>query len=114
MPCSFQPLVPRIVAREACLAAYHAAEGLVSERTGKYARTHRCLRAQFARVAKDEPGIDQTLSEFSGRACELKSLSDYGTGVEAVISVTTANAAVATATRFVECVALLLAPAASV
>ncbi len=104
----YQPLVPRIAGREAYLAAFHAAEALVYERTGKIAKTHRGLRAQFARIVRDEPSIDKPISEFLGRAYELKSLADYGTGTEAAISFKTANAAVETATRFVDCIATLL------
>jgi len=51
----YQPLVPRIAGREAYLAAFHAAQALLYERTGKIARTHRGLRAQFARITRDEP-----------------------------------------------------------
>jgi uncharacterized protein (UPF0332 family) len=101
----YQPLVPRIAGREAYLAAFHAAEALLYERTGTIARTHRGLRAQFARIAKDEPRIDQPMAEFLGRAYELKSLADYGTGQESSISVSTARTAVETATRFVDCIA---------
>lgn len=104
----YQPLVPRIAGREAYLAAFHAAEALLYERTGKVAKTHRGLRAQFARIAKDEPRIDQSLSEFLGRAYELKSLADYGTGAEASIPFATAKAAVETAARFVGCIASLI------
>ncbi len=104
----YQPFVPRIAGREAYLAAYHAAEALLYERTGKVAKTHRGLRAQFARLAREEPRIDRSLSEFLGRAYELKSLADYGTGAEASIPASTATAAVATAARFVDCIADLL------
>ena len=104
----YQPLVPRIAGREAYLAAFHAAEALLFERTGKAAKTHCGLRAQFARIAKDEPRIDQSMSEFLGRAYELKSLADYGTGNESSISLVTAKAAVETATRFVDCIADLI------
>jgi uncharacterized protein (UPF0332 family) len=104
----YQPLVPRIAGREAYLAAFHAAEALLFERLGKVARTHRGLRAQFARIAKDEPRIDQPLTEFLGRAYELKSLADYGTGTESDITLATAEAAVETARRFVDCLEDLL------
>jgi uncharacterized protein (UPF0332 family) len=104
----YLPLAPRISGREAYLAAFHAAAALLYERTGTITRTHRGLRAQFARIARDEPRIDQSLSEFLGRAYELKSLADYGTGAEASISVATASAAVATATRFVDCIGNLI------
>jgi uncharacterized protein (UPF0332 family) len=66
------------------------------------------LRAQFARIAHGETGIDPTLSEFLGQAYELKSLADYGTGTEADISRVTAEAAVVRASRFVACIANLL------
>jgi len=105
----YQPIVPRIAGPEAYLAAFHAAQALLYERTGKIARTHRGLRAQFARIAKDEPRIDQSVSEFLGRAYELKSLADYGTGAEASISLSTAKAAIETAGRFVDCIASLIA-----
>jgi uncharacterized protein (UPF0332 family) len=104
----YPPLVPRIAGREACPAAFHTAEALFHDRTGKVAKTHRGLRAQFARIAKDEPRIDQSVSEFLGRAYELKSLADYGTGTEAAISLATAKAAIETATRFVDCIASLI------
>jgi uncharacterized protein (UPF0332 family) len=72
-------LVPRVAGREAYLAAYHAAAALLIERTGSTARTHRGLRGQFARIAKDEPGIDRSLTEFLAPAYELKTLADYAT-----------------------------------
>jgi uncharacterized protein (UPF0332 family) len=105
----YQPLVPRIAGREAYLGAFHAAAAVIYERTGKIVKTHRGLRVQFARISKDEPRIDQDLSEFLGQAYELKSLADYGTGTEADISVATAKAAIETATRFVKSIAGLLA-----
>lgn len=104
----YQPLVPRIAGREAYLAAFHAAEALLFERTGKIAKTHRGLRAQFALLSRDEARIDPSLSEFLDRAYELKSMADYGTGVEANISAESAASAVATAARFVDCIAALL------
>ena len=35
--------------RNAYLAAFHAAQALIAERTGKDAKTHRGVHAQFAR-----------------------------------------------------------------
>jgi uncharacterized protein (UPF0332 family) len=100
--------VPRIAGREAYLAAFHAAEALLYERSGRIAKTHRGLRAQFALVARDDPRIEQEQLEFLGRAYELKSFADYGTGDEATISAETAAAAVATAARFVSRIAAIL------
>ena len=76
----YQPLVPRIAGREAYLAAFHAAEALIYERTGKITKTHRGLRAQFGRITRGDSRVDRALSEFLGQAYELKSLADYGTG----------------------------------
>jgi hypothetical protein len=59
-------------------------------------------------LPKDDPRIERTMVEFLGRAYELKSLADYGTGVEANISVATATAAIETANRFVDCIAGVL------
>jgi uncharacterized protein (UPF0332 family) len=100
--------VPRIAGREGYLAAYHAAAALLIERSGSTAGTHRGLRAQFAHIARDEPGIDRSLTEFPARAYELKSLADYGTGPESAVSVATAEAAIEAADRFVSCIARLL------
>jgi uncharacterized protein (UPF0332 family) len=105
---AYTPIVPRIAGREAYLAAYHAAEALLYERTGNIARTHRGLRVQFARLAQDDPRIDRFLVEFLAQGYELKSLADYGTGTEADISDATARAAIDRAARFVDCVASLL------
>ena len=105
---SLVKMLPRVAGREAYLAAFHAAEALVSERTGKAAKTHRGLRSQFYRLIKDDPSADSSLFEFLGRAYELKSMADYGTGAEAVITANTAAAAVESATRFVDAVAGLL------
>ena len=54
----------RIVAREAYLAAYHAAEAYLFERTGKAAKTHRGLRSEFGRLARNDPGIDREFLTF--------------------------------------------------
>jgi uncharacterized protein (UPF0332 family) len=105
-----QQLVPRLVGREAYLAAYHAAEALLYERTGKIAKTHRGLRAQFANIARSEPRIDRPMLEFLAQAYELKSLADCRTGADANFSEEIAAAAVERATRFVDVVGSLLVP----
>lgn len=56
--------LPRLAAREAYYAAFHAAEAYIFEHTGKVAITHRGVRAEFARVARREPRIDRELSAF--------------------------------------------------
>lgn len=100
--------MPRIAGREAYLAAFHAAEALVFERTGKVAKTHRGLRSEFARLTRGDVRVSRLVSEFLGQAYELKSMADYGVGEEAVVSVPVAAAAIENATRFVACIAGIL------
>ncbi len=92
---------PPIAAREAYLSACHAAEALIHDRTGKIAKTHRGVRAEFVRLTRDDVRFDRALFEFLAQAYELKVIADYGTGSEAVITPDTAQAAIATAALFV-------------
>jgi uncharacterized protein (UPF0332 family) len=105
----FLPLVPRVAGREAYLAAFHAAQAVIHERTGQVAKTHRGVRAGFLMLTRDSATIDPELREFLGRAYELKSRSDYGTGEEAAVSAVTAAAAIAMAERFIQSVQVVLA-----
>ena len=94
--------------RAAYLAGFHAAEALISERTGKVARTHEGVNREFHRLTRDDPGIDTELRAFLGRAYNLKAIADYETGPGSLVSSEQAEAALATAVRFVEAVAGLL------
>ncbi len=55
---------------------YHAAEALLLQRNGKTAKTHAGLHSEFARLVKDEPGIDGALFAFLARAYEMKSTAE--------------------------------------
>jgi len=94
--------------RAAYLAGFHAAEALISERTGKVAHTHEGVNSQFHRLTRGDPGIDTELRAFLGRAYNLKAIADYETGPGSLVSPEQAEAALATAIRFVEAVARLL------
>jgi uncharacterized protein (UPF0332 family) len=97
-----------------CLAAYHAAEALLHERTGSGAKTHRGLRSEFARLARTEPRIDPGFLRFLANAYEVKSVADYDTEPENV-SAATAQAAIEGAARMIEAMAEVLgAPESSV
>ena len=76
--------VPRAAAREAYLAAYHAAEAYVFHCTGKIAKTHSGLRSEFNRLAKGEPRIGRDLVKFLSTAYELKSIADYNASLKIV------------------------------
>lgn len=98
-------------ARAAYLAAFHAAQALIFERTRKVARTHSGVRAEFARLAKDDPRIDRTLTKFLARGFDLKSIADYSIDPNVSISVQEMETAIETAGRFVACAAGLMEPA---
>jgi uncharacterized protein (UPF0332 family) len=94
--------------RNAYFAAFHAAQALVFDRTGKVAKTHRGVQSEFARLAKADPRIDQELRLFLSQAYNLKAVADYETGPGSVVPVERAAAAVETAGLFIECIAGLI------
>ena len=47
----------KVAARSAYYAAFHAAEALIVEKTGRVAKSHSGVRSEFARLAKDDPRI---------------------------------------------------------
>lgn len=96
-------------ARDAYLAAFHAAQALIAERTSRRVKTHRGVHVQFARLTKDEARLDPELRRFLPHTYDMKAIADYETGPGAVIPPEQVETAIETATRFVECVAKLLA-----
>jgi uncharacterized protein (UPF0332 family) len=96
--------------RNAYLAAFHAAQALIFERTGKVARTHRGVHSEFARLAKVESRIDNSFPVFLTQAYNLKAVADYETGPGSVVPPERAAAAIETAGRFIESIGQLLAP----
>src|SRR5947208_12942805 len=51
--------------RNAYLATFHAAQSLIAERTGKDAKTHKGVHAQFARLTRNEPRLGSELRSSS-------------------------------------------------
>ena len=102
--------IDEIAGREAYLAAFHAAEAILHDRTGRVVKTHRGLRTEFARLARDEPAIDPTCTKFLAEAYEITSLADYGTDPKVIISSEQTATAIQSARRFIECIAALLGP----
>jgi uncharacterized protein (UPF0332 family) len=96
---------PRGVSRRAS----RAAQAFIVERTGKVIKRHRGVQRELGRLTKDEPRFDRELRAFLGRAYNLKAIADYETGPGARVPVENARAAIETARRFVESVAVLLA-----
>jgi uncharacterized protein (UPF0332 family) len=94
--------------RNACLAAFHAAQALIAERTGKDAKTHKGVHAQFARLTRNEPRLGLELRQFLARAYDIKSIADYVLGPDTDVPLDRARAAIDTAEKFVDRVSELL------
>jgi uncharacterized protein (UPF0332 family) len=95
--------------RNAYLAAFHAAQALIAERTGKDAKTHKGVHTQFARLTRDEPRLSRELRQFLPQAYDIKSIADYGIGPDTDVPLDRASAAIDTAEQFVNRVSELLA-----
>lgn len=96
--------------RSAYLAAFHAAQALIFERTGKIAKTHKGVNAEFARLVKDTSQLDNNLPRFLQRAYNLKAVADYETGPDSEIDPIRAAAAVEDAHKFVNAIRSVLTP----
>ena len=92
----------------AYLAAYHAAQAFIFDRTGKAAKTHSGVRSEFARLAKDEPEIERAFPTFLARAYAFKETADYAIGHQAGVSGGEAEQAIKIATSFVDRIAGLI------
>jgi len=93
--------------RNAYLAAFHAVQAFIFERTGRVAKTHQGVRVEFNRLAKGEMRVDRELRRFLPRAYNLKAVADYELGPESVVPLERAAAAIESAGRFVESIAEL-------
>ncbi len=100
--------IPRVAAREAYMAAFHAAEALVVEKTGKAVKTHAGLRTEFARLAQATDRIERWMTTFLANGSRFKSLSDYDVTQETPITVANAEALIAEARTFVARIGELL------
>lgn len=98
--------------RNAYLAAFHAAQALIFERTGKVAKSHQGVHAEFRRLTKDEAGLVVEVRRFLTQAYNLKAVADYEIGPDSVLPLDRASLAIKSAERFVLGVAALLSPAA--
>jgi uncharacterized protein (UPF0332 family) len=103
------PIVPRMAAREAYLAAFQAAQAVIFERTSRVSKTHRGVRAQFARLTQDEPAVGRQMMIFLTRGYEIKAWADYGDGPEGYVIPITPTEAVDAATHFIKVISDLLA-----
>lgn len=73
------------------------------------AKTHKGAHTEFARLTVNEPRIDVELRRILPRTYDLKAMCDDERGPDAVVRRETAVNAIHAATRFVDCIARLLA-----
>ena len=97
-----------VAAREAYLAAFHAAQALIAERVGRAAKTHRGVHVQFARLTKNEVRLDVELRQFLPKSYDMKATTDYGLDPGIGVASEQAVWAIDTADRFIRCVRALL------
>ena len=87
--------------RNAYFAGFHAAQAFIFEKTDRSPKTHSGVQAEFARLAKREPVIDDKLRAFLGRVYNLKALADYETGAGSKISAVQAADAIEAGRNFI-------------
>ena len=66
--------------RAAYLAALHAAQALIVERTGRVANSHGGVNSQFNLLTRGDARVDAELRRFLPRAYDLKAVADYEAG----------------------------------
>lgn len=87
--------------RAAYLAGFHAAQALISERTGRGVKTHSGVNTEFHRLVRNDARVNDTLRGFLGFAYSLKALADYEIGPDVGVSPEVAGDAIETAKHFV-------------
>jgi uncharacterized protein (UPF0332 family) len=95
-------------AGRAYLAGFHAAQALISERTGQIAKTHEGVNSQFNLLTRGDDRVDAELRRFLQQAYNLKAVADYETGPGSIVPLERVEAALAAAARFVDVIAGLL------
>ena len=94
--------------RTAYLAGFHAAQALISEKSGRTVKSHKGVHTEFQRRTKDDVNFPSALRGFLSRAYNLKAIADYQTGPGAEVSTEQATNALAEAKVFVAHVTHLL------
>jgi uncharacterized protein (UPF0332 family) len=96
-------------AREAYMAAFHAAQAIIQSRQGKVAKTHRGVRTALARIAQADTRFEPTFTTFLGNGYRLMEKDDYDVATDAPITRDDARNSLGTATRLVAHAEWLLA-----
>ena len=95
--------------RHAYFAAFHAAQALIRQETGRVLKTHNGVRTQFSRLTKDMADFEPSLRAFLARAYNLKTHADYGLDSDAPTTDQEARRAIQTAELFVAKLETLIA-----
>ena len=94
--------------RVAYLAAFHAAQAIIFERTGKVYKSHKGVNIEFLRLTKNDPHFSPEQRGFLSKAYDFKAVADYDTGPIAEVSSQEAVDAVEAARKFVATVRRVL------
>ena len=105
-----EPTVAEDAARNAYYAAFHAAQALIFERTGKTAKTHAGVHREFHRLARHEVTLPVQLRSFITTSYELKAKADYEASTADPVTLARATTSIATSERFVDAIVNLLPP----
>lgn len=98
--------------RAAYLTAFHAAQALIFETTGKVNKTHKGVQIEFLRLTKDDPRFPAEQRIFLSQPYNLKAIADYEPGPGSEVSAGKAMAALEGARGFLDAVRqALVAPA---
>jgi uncharacterized protein (UPF0332 family) len=97
-----------VAARSAYYAAFHAAQALIISQTGKVAKTHSGVRAEYSRLAKGNEHIRPEFGAFLAKAYAYKEIDDYSMEKKSVITMAMAKNAIDLAEEFVDCIAGVL------
>lgn len=68
-----------VAAREAYLAAFHAAQAVVFEIDGRRPKTHAGLQSRFSAISREEEGLGVKLPAFLSSSYLQKQTADYET-----------------------------------
>ncbi len=96
-------------ARAAYLAVFHAAQGIIFERSGRVVKTHRGVQSEFLRPTKDDPLFTPDQRIFLSQAYNFKAVADYETG-SAELSAEQAMVGLESGRGFVNAVRRVLTP----
>ena len=94
----------------AYLAAFHAAQAIIFERTGKVYKSHKGVHIEFLRLTKNDPHFSPEQRGFLSKAYDFKAVADYDTGPIAEVSSQEAVDAIEAARKFLATVRRVLTP----